>query len=111
MCEPDKRLDSTGDAPKVIETNKKAIVVKKKHVDYSKYQDHMECQWRRSKFRAASQCAMDAMARNKTLPYDQVPRPANNVNGCNEAIASDAVKAQAPAVDDCSNVARLYVYW
>jgi len=49
------------------------------------------------------------MAGNMILQTIKSPWPANNVRRRNEPVATDTIKAQAPAVDDGSTMAQLFI--
>jgi len=60
-------------------------------------------------FQATTQLATNVMAGNKILQTIKSPWPANNVRRRNEPVATDAIKAQVPAVDDGSTMAQLFI--
>jgi len=60
-------------------------------------------------FQATTQFATNVMAGNKIPQTIKSPWPANNVRHCDEAVAADTIKAQAPADDDGSTMAQLIV--
>jgi len=111
--EPQEKPENpTSEPTKSIETNKTPVQVKKKPIDYSKYRAHflsVPVEKIKATFQAATQFATNIMAGNKILQTIKSPWPANNVRHCNEPVATDAIKAQVPAVDDGSTMAQLFI--
>jgi len=111
--EPQDKLENPASKPtKSIETNKTPAQVKKKHIDYSQYRAHflgVPIEKIKATFQATTQFAANVMAGNKILQTIKSPWPANNVRRRNEPVATDAIKAQAPAVDDGSAMAQLFI--
>jgi len=115
LCEPepqDKPENPTSEPTKSIETNKTPAQVKKKPIDYSQCRSHflgVPVAKIKATFQATTQFATNVMAGNKIVQTIKSPWPANNMLRRNEPVATDAIKAQVPAVDDGSAMAQLFI--
>jgi len=105
-------VDPTSDPVKSIEANKTQIQVKKKLIDYSKYGAHflgVAVEKIKATFQATPQFATNIMAGNKILQTIKSPWTANNARHQNEPVATNAIEAQVPAVDNGSTMAQLFI--
>jgi len=111
--EPQEKPENpTSEPTKSIETNKTPVEVKKKPIGYSKHRAHLLCvpvKKIKATFQATTQFATNIMIGNKILQTIKSPWPANKVRRRNEPVATDTIKAQAPAVDDGSTMTQLFI--
>jgi len=96
-AEPQEKPENpTSKLTKSIEANKMPVQIKKKPIDYSKYHAHflgVPVKKIKATFQATTQFATNVMAGNKILQTIKSPWPTNNVQCCNEPVATDTIKA------------------